>query len=41
MEDIYRLAHRVVVWLGERSEGTELAFQEIKGLGQQVIVDGT
>lgn len=41
MGDIYRLAYRVIIWLGDRSEGTKSAFSEMKRIGKQVMVNNS
>ncbi|KAI1500260.1 HET-domain-containing protein [Biscogniauxia marginata] len=44
MGDIYRLARRVIVWLGPQADGSTLALDFLDSLGRQVMVnwwDGT
>ncbi|KAK3387329.1 hypothetical protein B0H63DRAFT_469813 [Podospora didyma] len=38
MSDIYRLAHRVVVWLGPRTPDSKHALDTLEYLGKQVVV---
>jgi hypothetical protein len=38
MKDIYRLADRVVIWLGPASPDTHLALEGLRGLGERVEI---
>jgi hypothetical protein len=40
MEEVYRRASLVWVWLGDSDESSELAFDELHGLGQHLDWDG-
>ncbi|KAH7308571.1 heterokaryon incompatibility protein-domain-containing protein [Stachybotrys elegans] len=39
MEHIYRMAHRVIIWLGPAADNSQLAMEKLRELPSKVVVD--